>query len=76
MTTREHNEKVLGKMLYDLGIAEAFDLNSETPITTTNNNLKEFIGFLLNAGDDRTFTAPNRFQFREIGEDAVQHMSL
>jgi hypothetical protein len=76
MTTREHNEKVLGKMLYDLGIAEAFDLNSETPITSTNDNLKELAGFLLNVGDDRTLMPSHRVQFRKIGEDAIEQIAL
>lgn len=76
MNTREHNEKVLGKVLFDLGIADAFELNADTPLTAANNNLKEFIGFILNAGDDRTFTPPTRFQFREIGEDAIEQIAL
>lgn len=70
------NQQLLGKLIFDLGIADSFNLDPTAPISIKNRNFRELVGFLINAGSDQMSTLKSRYHYGILGDEALNSINI
>ncbi len=66
--TLQNAYQTLGQIIFELGLAEIFDLTPEDLTHPENTKLQKFIGFCFQAGQETTFSPLNQKKFKLEGE--------